>query len=155
MNKIRKGIKSTQEEKDRCAFFKAVILPENATKKEILQLETSFQMGEDAKVDYNPIEKYLKCKDLEDATFTKDEIASFMGITKKDVEQNLEILDLMNQYLSFYEYDGIYTMAEGHEDSFQKLNIALKQYKSGVANMWNYTEEDLNNLMAVAFATFV
>ena len=59
MNKIRKGIKSTQEEKDRCAFFKAVILPENATKKEILQLETSFQMGEDAKVDYNPIEKYL------------------------------------------------------------------------------------------------
>lgn len=42
MNKIRKGIKSTQEEKDRCAFFKAVILPENATKKEILQLETSF-----------------------------------------------------------------------------------------------------------------
>lgn len=151
MNKIRKGIKSTQEEKDRCAFFKAVILPENATKKEILQLETSFQMGEDAKVDYNPIEKYLKCKDLEDATSTKDEIASFMGITKKDVEQNLEILDLMNQYLSFYEYDGIYTMAEGHEDSFQKLNIALKQYKSGVANMWNYTEEDLNNLMAVAF----
>ena len=151
MNKIRKGIKSTQEEKDRCAFFKAVILPENATKKEILQLETSFQMGEDAKVDYNPIEKYLKCKDLEDATFTKDEIASFMGITKKDIEQNLEILDLMNQYLSFYEYDGIYTMAEGHEDSFQKLNIALKQYKSGVANMWNYTEEDLNNLMAVAF----
>ena len=151
MNRIRKDIKSTQEEKDRCAFFKAVILPENATKKEILQLETSFQMGEDAKVDYNPIEKYLKCKDLEDATFTKDEIASFMGITKKDVEQNLEILDLMNQYLSFYEYDGIYTMAEGHEDSFQKLNIALKQYKSGVANMWNYTEEDLNNLMAVAF----
>ena len=151
MNRIRKDIKSTQEEKDRCAFFKAVILPENATKKEILQLETSFQMGEDAKVDYNPIEKYLKCKDLEDATFTKDEIASFMGITKKDVEQNLEILDLMNQYLSFYEYDGIYTMAEGHEDSYQKLNIALKQYKSGVANMWNYTEEDLNNLMAVAF----
>ena len=151
MNRIRKDIKSTQEEKDRCAFFIAVILPENATKKEILQLETSFQMGEDAKVDYNPIEKYLKCKDLEDATFTKDEIASFMGITKKDVEQNLEILDLMNQYLSFYEYDGIYTMAEGHEDSFQKLNIALKQYKSGVANMWNYTEEDLNNLMAVAF----
>lgn len=151
MNRIRKDIKSTQEEKDRCAFFKAVILPENATKKEILQLETSFQMGEDAKVDYNPIEKYLKCKDLEDATFTKDEIASFMGITRKDVEQNLEILDLMNQYLAFYEYDGIYTMAEGHEDSFQKLNIALKQYKSGVANMWNYTEEDLNNLMAVAF----
>ena len=75
-----------QEEKDRCKFFKAVILPESATKKDILQLETSFQMGEDEKVDYNPIEKYLKCKDLEDAGFTRDEIASFMGINKKEFQ---------------------------------------------------------------------
>ncbi len=151
MNKIRKDPKSTQEEKDRCSYFKAVILPENASKKEILQLETSFQMGEDEKVDYNPIEKYLKCKDLEDEGFTRDEIASFMGITKKDVDLDLEILDLMDQYLSFYEYDGIYTMAEGHEDSFQKLNTALKQYKAGVSNMWAYTEQDLTNLLGVAF----
>jgi hypothetical protein len=151
MNRIRLDGHSSQEEKDRCKYFKAVILPENATKKDILQLETSFQMGEDEKVDYNPIEKYLKCKDLEDAGFTRDEIASFMGITKKEVDQDLEILDLMDQYLAFYEYDGIYTMAEGHEDSFQKLNIALKQYQSGVANMWNYTTQDLNDMLGVAF----
>lgn len=151
MNKILKDPHSIQEEKDRCKFFKAVILPESATKKDILQLETSFQMGEDEKVDYNPIEKYLKCKDLEDAGFTRDEIASFMGINKKEVDQNIEILELMDMYLGFYEYDGIYTMAEGHEDSFQKLNIALKQYKSGVANMWNYTDEDINNMLGVAF----
>ncbi|MBQ4408225.1 MAG: hypothetical protein II852_14595 [Bacteroidales bacterium] len=151
MNHIRKDSRSTQEEKDRCKFFKAVILPENATKKDILQLETSFQMGEDEKVDYNPIEKYLKCKDLEDAGFTRDEIASFMGINKKDVDQNLEILDLMDQYLEFYGYDGMYTMAEGHEDSFQKLNIALRQYKAGVANMWDYSDEDINNVLGVAF----
>jgi hypothetical protein len=151
MNKIRKDVHSTQEEKDRCNYFKAVILPENATKRDILQLETSFQMGEDEKVDYNPIEKYLKCKDLEDAGFTRDEIASFMGITKKEVDQDLEILDLMDQYLAFYEYDGIYTMAEGHEDSFQKLNIALKQYQSGVANMWDYTAQDINDMLGVAF----
>jgi hypothetical protein len=108
-------------------------------------------MGEDEKVDYNPIEKYLKCKDLEDANFTRDEIANFMGITKKEVDTYLEILDLMDQYLAFYEYDGIYTMAEGHEDSFQKLNIAIKQYKAGVSNMWDFSDEDLNNLMGVAF----
>lgn len=151
MNRIRHDSKSTQEEKDRCSFFKAVILPENATKKEILQLETSFQMGEDEKVDYNPIEKYLKCKDLEDAGFTRDEIASFMSVPKKEVDLNLEILELMDQYLAFYEYDGLYTLAEGHEDSFQKLNAALKQYNAGVANMWDYTPEDINNLMGVAF----
>jgi hypothetical protein len=151
MNNIRKDANSTQEQKDRCFYFKAVILPETATKRDILQLETSFQMGEDEKVDYNPIEKYLKCKDLEDADFKRDEIANFMGITKKDVDTYLEILDLMDQYLAFYEYDGIYTMAEGHEDSFQKLNIAIKQYKAGVSNMWDFNDEDLNNLMGVAF----
>ncbi len=151
MNKIRKDSKSSQEERDRCSFFKAVILPENATKKEILQLETSFQMGEDEKVDYNPIEKYLKCKDLEDAGFTRDEIASFMGVTKKDVDLNLEILELMDQYLAFYDYDGLYTLAEGHEDSFLKLNAALKQYNAGVSGMWDYSLEDINNLMGVAF----
>lgn len=151
MNRILSDPHSTQEQKDRCRYFKAVILPETATKRDILQLETSFQMGEDEKVDYNPIEKYLKCKDLEDANFTRDEIANFMGITKKEVDQYLDILRLMDDYLAFYEYDGIYTMAEGHEDSFQKLNSAIKQYQSGVANMWNFNEEDLNNLKGVAF----
>lgn len=151
MNRIRRDSDSTVEQKQRCEYFKAVILPDTATKRDILQLETSFQMGEDEKVDYNPIEKYLKCKDLEDANFTRDEIASFMGITKKEVDQYLEILDLMDQYLAFYEYDGLYTMAEGHEDSFQKLNIALKQYRAGVTNMWDFNDEDLNNLMGVAF----
>ena len=127
MNKILKDPHSTQEEKDRCKFFKAVILPESATKKDILQLETSFQMGEDEKVDYNPIEKYLKCKDLEDAGFTRDEIASFMGINKKEVDQNIEILELMDMYLSFYEYDGIYTMAEGHAGLLSENAAGLRR----------------------------
>lgn len=151
MNRILHDSNSSVEEKNRCRYFKAVILPDSAQKRDILQLETSFQMGEDEKVDYNPIEKYLKAKDLEDSNFTRDEIASFMGISKKEVDSYLEILDLMDQYLAFYEYDGLYTMAEGHEDSFQKLNIALKQYKSGVPNMWDITSEDINNLMGVAF----
>ena len=65
-------------EKGHCQYFIAIILPEGADKKEILALETTYQMGEDAKVDYNPIEKYLKCKDLKDAGFTDDDIAGMM-----------------------------------------------------------------------------
>ena len=151
MNRILHDPDSSVDEKNRCRYFKAVILPDSATKRDILQLETSFQMGEDEKVDYNPIEKYLKAKDLEDSNFTRDEIASFMGIQKKEVDLYLEILELMDQYLAFYEYDGIYTMAEGHEDSFLKLHTALRQYRSGVSNMWDITPEDINNLMGVAF----
>jgi hypothetical protein len=45
---------------DHSEFFVAVILPGDATPKEIQKLETTYQMGEDKKLDYNPIEKYLK-----------------------------------------------------------------------------------------------
>lgn len=37
MNRIRHDKKSSQEEKDRCSFFKAVVLPDSATKRDILQ----------------------------------------------------------------------------------------------------------------------
>lgn len=108
-------------------------------------------MGEDAKVDYNPIEKYLKTRDLKESNFTDEEIAEFMGVTKSDVKTNLQILDLIDDYLSNYGYDGIYTMATGHEDSFQKLNAALKSYKNGVAQMWDYQKKDVNELKVIAF----
>ena len=68
-------------------------------------------MGEDAKVDYNPIEKYLKTRDLRESGFMNEDIADFMGITKAQVKENLEVLDLIDDYLSTYGYDGIYTMA--------------------------------------------
>ena len=151
MNRILHDTNLSDAEKQKCEYFKAVILPDNATKKEIIRLETTFQMGEDAKVDYNPIEKYLKCGDLKEEGFTNDDIAEFMGISKKDVDTNLKILKLMNQYLTRYEYDGVYTMAAGHEDSFQKLLIALDAYKSGVGSMWDADEDDISDLKGVAF----
>ena len=42
-------------------YFEAVILPTTIeeNKREIRKLETSYQMWEDKKLDYNPIEKYL------------------------------------------------------------------------------------------------
>lgn len=151
LNRIRHSETSTPQEKARCGSFKAVILPLDAQKADILRLETSYQMGEDAKVDYNPIEKYLKTRDLKESNFTDEEIAEFMGVTKSDVKTNLQILDLIDDYLSNYGYDGIYTMATGHEDSFQKLNAALKSYKNGVAQMWDYQKKDVNELKVIAF----
>ena len=139
--------------KQHTQYFEAIILPIDADRKEILRLETTYQMGEDAKVDYGPIEKYLKAGDLRDEGFSDSEIANFMGVKVKDVSWYLRILDLMNEYLDTYGYTGIYTMLEGTEDPFQKLESALRGYKSGgVTKMWGYdVEEDVSNLKAVAF----
>ena len=139
--------------KQHTQYFEAIILPIDADRKEILRLETTYQMGEDAKVDYGPIEKYLKAGDLRDEGFSDSEIANFMGVKPKDVALYLRILELMNEYLDTYGYTGIYTMLEETEDPFQKLESALRGYKGGgVTKMWGYdVETDVSNLKAIAF----
>lgn len=153
LNKIWHDDSIPANTKQHTQYFEAIILPIDADRKEILRLETTYQMGEDAKVDYGPIEKYLKAGDLRDEGFSDSEIANFMGVKVKDVSWYLRILDLMNEYLDTYGYTGIYTMLEGTEDPFQKLESALRGYKSGgVTKMWGYdVEEDVSNLKAVAF----
>lgn len=139
-------------DKSHCQFFIAIILPEDADKKEILALETTYQMGEDAKVDYNPIEKYLKCKDLKDAGFTDDDIAGMMDCKPSEVRVMLSALQLMDEYLDEYGYSGMYTQLDKSEDSFLKLDSALKKYKAGVSSMWAYDPEaDVSDLKLIAF----
>lgn len=139
-------------EKSHCQFFIAIILPEDADKKEILALETTYQMGEDAKVDYNPIEKYLKCKDLKDAGFTDDDIAGMMDCKPGEIRTMLSALKLMDEYLDEYDYSGMYTQLDKREDQFLKLDPALKKYKAGVASMWPYDPDaDVSDLKLIAF----
>ena len=71
------GLSYTQVE--HCRYFLAIILPDDAEEKDIQQLETIYQMGEDDKLDYNPIEKYLKCKELKRLGFSDEDIAGFMS----------------------------------------------------------------------------
>lgn len=160
LNSIRRDDSIAPNKKQHCNYFIAIILPIDADRKEILRLETTYQMGEDAKVDYNPIEKYLKCKDLYDEGFTREEIASFMGETKPNGDPNpsmidmyLGVLKLMDEYLQNYHYDGMYTLLDKNEDSFQKLYSALKGYTSGsVTSMWDFDPEiDTNDLKLIAF----
>ncbi|MCP8970929.1 hypothetical protein [Ectobacillus ponti] len=139
-------------EKSHCQFFIAIILPDDANKKEILALETTYQMGEDVKVDYNPIEKYLKCKDLQDAGFTPDDIAQMMDIKPGEVRTMLSALQLMDDYLDEYDYSGMYTQLDKNEDSFLKLDSALKKYRAGVPSMWAYDPDaDVSDLKLIAF----
>ena len=53
---------------DRTGLFKAIVLPVTLEENpiEIERLETTYQMGEDEKLRYNPIEKYLKAKQIFD-----------------------------------------------------------------------------------------
>jgi len=133
--------------------FRAIILDdvlENSERK-ILELETTYQMGQDSKVDYNPIEKYLKCKQL-DPLFPKPRIASMMSVSEQTIEEWLEIMKLMDDYLDSLGYSGIYTRLEKREGHFVDLNNYLKAYKNQTKKLqWACKDSDITDLKAVYF----
>ncbi|MBU8919095.1 hypothetical protein BGM25_23905 [Bacillus sp. FJAT-29953] len=140
---------------DHCKYFTAVILPEDADKKAIIKLETTYQLGADEKLDYNPIEKYLKCKDLKEEGFTENDIANMMSENNpKEITKILEIMDLMDDYLDYLDYSGIYTRLEKREGPMVDLHSYLKQYNSpnGCNKVnWAYDESDVSDLKSVCF----
>ena len=140
-------------------YFLGVILDTTleSDPKEIRKLETIYQMGVDEKVDYNPIEKYLKCRDLyEEDKFTYKEIADMMGEKASDIEKYLETLKLMDDYLETQEYDRMYTRLtkEKVEGPFVDLTNYLSKQKSGKGIQgrdWTPEKEDIDDLKNVYF----
>ena len=136
-------------------YFRAVVLDEtlNENPKEIMRLETTYQMGEDAKVDYNAIEKYLKCDDLKGFGFSSSDIAKMMGESPKRIEEYISIMGLMKDYLNKLGYDGIYTRLDKTEGAFVDLNGYLDRYEGGRSKMiqWKYDDSDLNDLKLIYY----
>lgn len=151
----REELGYSYEEVEKCKYFLAIILPDDAEEKDIQQLETIYQMGEDDKLDYNPIEKYLKCKELKRLGFSEEDIAGFMSEKTSQVKEWLSILNLMEDYLKEYDYEGIYTRLEKTEGPFVDLENYLDSYKKRGANVrnadWTYTDSDISDLKLVCF----
>jgi len=148
--------KIAEKNSDGTAYFLGVILDETlgSNPKEIRKLETTYQMGVDEKVDYSPIEKYLKCQDLS-LDFTNDSIAKMMGEKESDIEKYLEILNLLEEYLKVCDAEGMYTRLEDEkvEGPFVDLRNYLSQYEKGrvVGRNWTPKKTDINELKDIYF----
>lgn len=137
-------------------YFLAVILDDildGVNSRDIMQLETTYQMGEDEKLDYNPIEKYLKCRQLREADFTSVDISKMMVEKESKVNEWLDILKLMDEYLKSLGYNNIYTRLDKREGQFVDLNNYINKYKNGTGLVeWNYDKEsDVSDLKMVCF----
>lgn len=146
----------------RVDYFKTVILPVTLEENpiEIKKLETSFQMGEDEKLGYNPIEKYLKAKDLydelliaNDESVALSKISDWMGESKSVIRELLAVMKVMDEYLNELGYEGIYTQLDGREDQFIHLTKWLDNFygeSSGKA-FDGYKNDDVDDLKIIAF----
>ena len=117
--------------------FEAVILPDTyySDEKAIVRLETEFQIGEDSKLDYGPLEKYLKVKRLR-AWYEVEEIAEMMAVGDGEVRKLEAIMKLMDDYLEHIDCAGLYTMLKESDGSskegmFVDLYLDLKRLDSG------------------------
>jgi len=147
---------------DRTGYFKAIVLPVTLEENpiEIERLETTYQMGEDEKLGYNPIEKYLKAKQIFDKLTPKiseteaiKSISDWMGEAEVEIRKYLDTMAVMDEYLEYLEYDGIYTQLDSREDQFLSLNKWLNTFygESSKKAFDGYTDSDVDDLKIIAF----
>lgn len=111
-------------------YFKAIILPNELLddELEIIKLETNYQMGVDNKVEYKPIEKYIRCKELiKKHEISIEEVAKLMGEKPHRINLWMNILSLMEEYLVYLYSPNVYTRLDKKEGHFVDLNNYLKQ----------------------------
>lgn len=136
-------------------YFKTVILDITLEENplEIQKLETSYQMWEDEKLWYNPIEKYLKSKDLLKQWVTIEQIADWMWEARSTIEQYLAVMNTMDDYLDYLWYNWIYTQLDAREDQFISLTWWLNNFYNNQSAKWFdwYTNNDVDDLKIISF----
>ncbi len=139
---------------DKYDYFKAVVLPVTLDQNpiEIEKLETSYQMGEDEKLGYNPIEKYIKSKNLSKKGISVKEISDWMGENESTVKDYLSVMKIMDDYLDYLQYNGIYTQLDGREDQFINLTKWLSSFYTGSTKGFDgYKEDDADDLKIIGY----
>ncbi|MEO6536199.1 MAG: hypothetical protein ABIT47_00770 [Candidatus Paceibacterota bacterium] len=146
--------------------FKAVVLPVALEDDpiEIEKLETTYQMGEDEKLGYNPIEKYLKAKQIYKKLTEQEthddaikQIAEWMGEEKGVIEDWLEVVKMIDDYLEYLKYDGIYSMADTPNDGKEDLFLYIKKWlntfhdKESNKGFDGYSQMDVDDLKQISF----
>jgi hypothetical protein len=118
-----------------------------------MALETRIQIGEDKKLDYNPICLYIKVDNLLAAEYNDQQIANYMNITEGEVKERREIFRLMNEYLEAIGKPNHYTLLEGLEDQFINTKTVFKRMDNGTyqTHDWDYTDEDVANFKQVCY----
>ncbi|MYB40214.1 hypothetical protein F4X86_03050 [Candidatus Saccharibacteria bacterium] len=157
--------------KENVKHFEAAIIDQFLDKEQILRLESFFQYGEDEKVDYGPIEKYLAVDEQSRSGFTTAEIyKNFQAIAKNEseIKRWLQVFKLMEEYLRHIGEPGIYTALyrqqdkntgdshtrESREELFAILyrNLKMLRNRTGVAkDAWGYSDNDIKEYKMLCF----
>lgn len=133
-------------------YFETIVLSDDISTEEIMALETSLQIGEDAKVNYNSINIYIKIDNLIKAGYNISQISQYMNVEENEIKSKVGIFELMNVYLNAIGKPDHFTLLDGLEDQFINTNTIFKKLDSKTYDAkWEYSLTDVNNFKEVVF----
>lgn len=132
-------------------YIKAVVLPNQTySPKEIKALELNLQHAKEERVDYNPIDRLVDIyRDLlsESSAFTPEEYATEVDMPIKDVKKEMELAQLLVDYLEFIHQTHKYYIARQ-----QNLNGPLREIQR-ILKSKKIEEDDAQDAKELLFST--
>ena len=122
--------------------------------KEIQRLETQYQIGEDGKVDYPAIEKYLKTARHIANGDSPEKIAELMNVDEEEIKKNLKIKETMDQYLEYFEYGKAMVRLEKREDAFIAVTNWVDKFTNNPQSLdafQGFRQTDVIDLKTICF----
>jgi hypothetical protein len=108
-----------------------VVLPEDASQKDIYELELDLQMAKDTKAEYNWVDELLHIRYGIEALGEKEKtVAKKMRNTPQEIQHKRNMLHLVDLYLTWLGKKGGYHLVEGDEQVFIELEKYIKKTKN-------------------------
>lgn len=130
------------------AHFLAVILDEKMddNPKNIMALETYLQLGQDEKLDYNSIQRYIQVHNLLKEGFTELEVKDMMNTSLPQIRKNKQIYDMMEECLKSWNAEGLFELLveKKLDGNFNDLQPHLKRLQTTGKFPREINDEDIN-----------
>lgn len=123
-------------EDQRFSYFDGVILPADISAEDRWRIEVGVQLGKDQQLDYSPMNKLLKIRQgllmyksmkLPSRKTAEDMVADALyGVSKKEVLENIDLINLIDEYLDFFKCKGQYYRVADKNERFIEALGTLK-----------------------------
>ena len=102
-------------------YINVARLPDHVDEADIYKIELGKQMARDQKLDYGPINELLKIEHGIKSKLTAEQIAATIGFTKEEINDRMEKLDLIREYLDFIGQPDNFEAVDDLSDHFGDL----------------------------------
>lgn len=113
-------------------YFEAVVLNSDIVEnKDIKLLELNIQLGKDEKQDYDIVERNLDIYNTitSQKELTKEEYSEATGISKKSIEESIEVIEIIKEYLEYINQNDNWTLIKSKKifEHFKELLKGIKK----------------------------